>query len=155
MIVDTKSIYQKNNYMNKYIQEFAKTISQNVSRCIALILWELSIVGIFHYLEWSFFSKSEMISFGLHFLLSIFWFCVFVIIRNKYIIGRWKRYHPLRILCEFAIYIFADFLLIHGFIAMINGEFHFEIMELLVMATVTYGINIYFDRFGHECCHRH
>lgn len=141
--------------MNKHIQKFTKIISQNVSRCIALIIWEFVIVTLFHYLEWSFFSKSEMISFGLHFLLSIFWFCVFVIIRNKYIIGRRKWYHPFRILAEFAIYIFADFLLVHGIIAMINWEFHLELFELLVMASMMYAINIYFDRFGHECCHNH
>lgn len=141
--------------MNKYIQEFTNTISQNISRCIVLILGELAIVWIFHYFEGDFFSRSEMISFGLHFILSIFGFCVFVIIRNKYIINRWKRYNPLRILSEFGIYILADFMLIHGIIALINSEFHPEPLELLVMASAVYAINIYFDRFSHECCHNH
>ena len=141
--------------MSEYIQKFVKVISQNVSRCIALIIWEISVVSLFHYFEWSMFSKSEMIAFGLHFFLSIFWFCIFVIIRNKYIVNRRKRYNPIRILSEFGIYIFTDFLLIHGIISLINWEFHIEIIELMSMASVMYIINLYFDAFGHNCCHKH
>lgn len=142
-------------YMKNYLQDIAQIISQNVSRCIALILGELAMVWLFHYLEWSLFTRSEAISFGLHFVLSIFGFCVFIIIRNKYIINKRKRYNPIRIISEFVIYILADFMLIHGSIALINWEFHIEIVEILAMATMMYIINMYFDKYNHDCCHKH
>ena len=137
------------------MSSFIELLKNNANRCIALVVAEIVVISWFHYIEWSLFLNSELLALGIHFLLSLFWLCFYVIMRSKFSLSKHKRYSPYRIIWESILYTVFDFLLIHATIGRILGEFEFHAEELGVILLFVYAINLYFDTHAHKCCHDH
>lgn len=154
MLIEKNSTVQNLLALKCYLPMF-ELLRKNANRCLSLVVLEIVVIGLFHYVEWSYFLRSEIIALSLHLILSLFWLCFYVIMRSKYLIGTTKRSHRKRLLGDPVLYIVSDYVLIHVILWLVFGEFTFHPDELLLIIVGVYCVNLYFDTHKHHCCHDH
>ncbi|HMY80297.1 MAG TPA: hypothetical protein PK048_00445 [Candidatus Absconditabacterales bacterium] len=125
------------------------------NRCLALVVWEILVIGVFHLWEGTLFDRSEMIIISLHLLLSLFGLCFYVVMRSKWGLARIRGFSFTKIIKDICLYLVFDYIIIHVLISFIAGDhIHIEWIELIVILIGVILINSYFDTH-HHCCHEH